>query len=143
MYNTLIENPRKLEFRAWDIPKGKFLDYCLWCRQDNFEQFMTFDRWFNMKEEGIILMQFTGLLDKENRKIFEGDIVRFGKNNPPPIDRSARILEGIVEWEPAGAMFVVVVYDKEEPDVVVEIHELRFSEKIFTVVGNVFEGAKP
>jgi len=47
-----------------------------------------------------------------------------------------------VEWEPAGAMFCVFVYDQEEPDTVIEIHELRQADKIYTVVGNVFEGIK-
>lgn len=142
MYNILIENTRKLEFRAFDIPNKKFLNYDLWLKHNDFEEFACFDRNFNTKEENVVLMQFTGLLDKEGNKIFEGDIVRFGKNNPFPIDRSAKILHGIVEWEENGAMFVVVVYDEKEPDVVVEIYELRHAEKIYTVVGNVFEGIK-
>jgi len=151
MYNTLIENPRKIEFRVWEIEDRKmfYLPSPMY-RAEAYEKFLItldgkifyYDKKNRLESELFIVQQFTGLLDKEKNKIFEGDIVRFGKNNKFPIDRSARILEGIVEWEPAGAMFVVVVYNKEEDNVVEEIHELRQADKIYTVVGNVFEGIK-
>lgn len=61
---------REIKFRAWD----KFNDF-MWYQKDSAGLFLS-----NMEElekggNGIELMQFTGLRDKNGKEIFEGDLV--------------------------------------------------------------------
>lgn len=55
---------REIKFRAWDRSLKKMIYPKLW---DNSMP-SNWERWYD-------LMQFTGLLDKNGREIYEGDIV--------------------------------------------------------------------
>lgn len=64
---------REIKFRVWD-PKGKQM-----IENDNLV--MNCDGFFAIDEEGTdfpmdIVMQYIGIKDKNNREIYEGDIVR-------------------------------------------------------------------
>jgi uncharacterized phage protein (TIGR01671 family) len=67
---------RALEFRAWS-PKNKRMYYEDKEAHGNMASFL----FYNVGEDDHLL-QFTGLLDKNGKKVFEGDIVKASAYSP-------------------------------------------------------------
>ena len=72
-----------LKFRAWDKANKEMLKIDV---IDFFsEEIMVLEDDFIMKFSDVVLMQSTGLFDKNGVEIFEGDIVRTYGNDYTPI----------------------------------------------------------
>mgnify|MGYP001561960651 CR=1 FL=1 len=73
---------RGIKFRAWDTFDNKMI-----CNSEECIKLMLIPR-----PDRYIQMQFTGLLDKNGKPIYEGDILAGGE----PIDGEPR--RGVIKW---------------------------------------------
>lgn len=64
---------REIKFRAWNKEKAK-MD-----KNFRFDEFNDVNDYF--ADDDFVFMQYTGLKDKNNKKIYDGDILRFSNGN--------------------------------------------------------------
>jgi uncharacterized phage protein (TIGR01671 family) len=111
------ESKREIKFRAWDGEK-----IYLPSDSDTYIKLISGE----LRSPGIILMQCTGLDDKNGKEIFEGDILRVGYNQ----DASDN-LEVVKFWEGRWLPLVRVEYGYNAIN--------RYDSEMFEVMGNIYE----
>lgn len=108
---------REIKFRAWNIKETQM------ARGITLNETPLLNVDFATIGPNIILMQFTGLLDKSGKEIYEGDIVR---------DCSHTDLVFAVEWNNEHIGYWMPPEFDEE-------YEYPISEVILELIGNIYE----
>ena len=117
---------RKIKFRAWDKENEKMMKVSslhLENKEISVKENGTFHL-FRMQD----LMQYTGLKDKNNKEIYEGDIVLI------KLDETSTWYKTVVGFK-KGA-FIANLIDKED---YVYIFHHGFTDDDFEIIGNVYE----
>lgn len=122
---------REIKFRAWDSVMGKWIsDYLI----NPFGQIMCLgsNMFYNgLHDTKILLSQFIGLQDRNDKEIYQGDVLRYEYYHPT---KGKIIYENEVVFDEGKACFACEYMDGE-------YH--YFGDKIFKqqceVVGNIYE----
>lgn len=86
---------------------------------------------FYLEDEDAILMQSTGLLDKDSKEIFDGDILA--------IETKDGLVKVIVFWDNEHALFMVESKTYNEK---VALAELIEDSSPITIIGNIHENSE-
>ncbi len=129
----------RLKFRVWDKEEQKFVDYPVYFNLTNSE--VVTELWYGyeiqieepLQDSNYIVQQSTGLLDKNGKEIFEGDIIDKGYSNIDIVDRIGYVKfgtgydsDGYLNQEWLG-------WITNNDDSLLDVHEHC------TVLGNKFE----
>lgn len=86
---------------------------------------------FYLEDEDAIIMQSTGLLDKDSKEIFDGDILA--------VKTEDRLIKVIVFWDNEHALFMVESKTYNEKAALAELIEDGSS---ITIIGNIHENSE-
>jgi len=133
---------REIKFRAWSEEGNKMITPCdeMYCLEngtlytriavwENMDQYR--ERKKNYDFEGV-LMQYTGLKDKNGKDIYEGDIL----GEKLEIDGKMELCGYPVSWWAENAMFAIDISYLKDNTILDPMHE------VFTgleVIGNIYE----
>ena len=140
---------REIKFRAWDNYTSKMLEQMKGISGSNsYISFLDFyydnseDRDFRIVINDLILMQFTGLLDKNGKEIFEGDILIFYIRVDADIDDAGQVYKckGQVIFD-NGAFIVENTELKVRPFFYFDWDKMKIGEHCeeLSVGGNIYQ----
>jgi uncharacterized phage protein (TIGR01671 family) len=133
---------RPIKFRLWDDKEKKWihgpnkdesLDGC-----NILGEIILFGEWAPVNIErlnDLVVLQFTGLKDRNGKPIFEGDILASRVNEKP--------CNYLVEWNEHRGNYVGFVLRpvmKDPPRITFHIHDFQmWMEEGFEVIGNIYD----
>jgi len=132
---------RTIEFRAWDKTNKKMVDYFHISSLDGsvtvYNYPMDYFEDQSLPEEAIDhedyeLMQFTGLLDKNGTKIFEGDIVRISYEDDENISQVKYKAPMFVFENSDGHIWQPIFFS-------VDGYSYEYKPEMCEVIGNIYQ----
>jgi len=119
---------REIKFRAWNKRDGYMLDDAIYFKSDMSEvalwNGLVYPEYDKQIWKETILMQFTGLLDKNGKEIYEGDILEHLDSTYEGSDDNECFI-GVVEYDTTNATFRSSGED--------------FARERIEVIGNIYE----
>jgi uncharacterized phage protein (TIGR01671 family) len=127
---TRLLAPRRIEFRAWDSFNGNMIKQHGSLISD-LKRFIDSANAHFEGGNGIKIMQFIGLKDCRNKKIFEGDIIKWGHLNEYSKENPVRI--AVVKLDPTLLFDCLNIGHEFRWD------KFAYHSKELEVIGNIFE----
>ncbi len=115
---------REFKFRAWDHTNERIVDFNSYKLEPRISVAIS-DFWFMCIDHGWEIMQFTGLKDKNDKEIYEGDILKI----PESYDRDVKC-DGWVDF---------ITYKALEFKLSKSFHPYWTT---LEVIGNIYENAE-
>jgi uncharacterized phage protein (TIGR01671 family) len=110
---------REIKFRAWNLDSEKMI---LWDKLASLR--------YAIENERTVMMQYTGLKDKNGKEIYEGDIIKQGDN--PECWFAPRAVEFKNGSWMGGEIRIYVDQDKYD-------YQGRVNQNEWEVIGNIWE----
>jgi uncharacterized phage protein (TIGR01671 family) len=116
---------RLIKFKAWDKVSKEMKDWD-WCKQDNLYQLSI-----PQENTSFIWLQFTGLLDKNDKEIYEGDIVEWEDDICGEITMGKKMIQTDVRYNMFYAGYTPFTFGSKQA-----------SSNECEVIGNIYENPK-
>lgn len=126
---------RTIKFRAWDEAQQKMVPWEEW---NNLTYYWKFFNGSESSEDAdLTFMQFTGLLDKNGKEIYEGDIITFTEVDEDSPSGREETNTGVVEWVEDIAQWRFIYPSGQRR----ELHFITDFEPVYRcdVIGNIHQ----